>query len=96
LVSCSANAFNPLCCLATGGRNIIKVTDVQYTWVSVTDLDLAEKFLTDLGLVRLARTVKALYMRSSDADHHCYISELNEQDEPGYTGTALEQLTKKV
>lgn len=74
---------------------MIRVTDVQYARVSMPDLDLAEEFLTDLGLVRSARTVKALFMRGSDADHHCYISELNEQDEPGYTGMALEQLKKK-
>tara|TARA_B100000315_G_scaffold248291_1_gene278007 strand:+ start:2578 stop:3507 length:930 start_codon:yes stop_codon:yes gene_type:complete len=68
---------------------MIKVTDVQYARISVPDLDLAEEFLTNLGLVRSARTVKALYMRGSDTDHHCYIAELNEQGQPGYTGMAL-------
>ena len=65
---------------------MIKVTDVQYARIGVPDLDRAEAFLTDLGLRRSARTQRALYLRGSDADHHCYVAELGEA---GYIGMAL-------
>lgn len=57
---------------------IIKVRDIAYIRLRSPDLDRAEKFLTDFGLVRSARTDRALYMRGTDAPHHCHITELGE------------------
>ena len=42
------------------------------------DLDQAETFLTEFGMVRAARTSTALYMRGTDPAHHIHITELGE------------------
>jgi len=57
---------------------VIKVTDLAYVRVRVPDLDRAEKFLTDFGLVRAERTADALYMRGTGAAHHVHVAELGE------------------
>src|SRR5262249_14716258 len=49
------------------------------------DLDLEEQFLTDFGMVRAARTSKALYMRGTDPAHHIHVTE---KGEPGFVGFA--------
>jgi catechol 2,3-dioxygenase-like lactoylglutathione lyase family enzyme len=63
----------------------IKVTDVAWGRLQSPDLDRAEEFLTDFGMVRAARTSKALYMRGSDPNHHLHVTELGE---PRYIGLA--------
>ncbi|HZT52461.1 MAG TPA: VOC family protein [Stellaceae bacterium] len=63
----------------------IKVTDIAWGRLQSPDLDLAEQFLTDFGMVRAARTSKALYMRGSDPNHHLHVTELGE---PRYIGLA--------
>lgn len=65
---------------------IIKVTDVAYVRLRAPDLDQAETFLTDFGMTRTGRTDDALYMRGTDADHHCHITELGE---PAFIGFGL-------
>ncbi|NDZ17335.1 catechol 1,2-dioxygenase [Variovorax sp. WS11] len=55
---------------------IIKATDLAYARVRVPDLDRAEAFMNDFGLLRSARTDKALYMRGACGDHHIYVAEL--------------------
>jgi catechol 2,3-dioxygenase-like lactoylglutathione lyase family enzyme len=51
------------------------------------DLDRAEAFLTDFGMVRAARTDTALYMRGTDASHHLHVTELGD---PAFVGVALQ------
>jgi len=55
---------------------IIKVTDMAYVRVRVPDLDLAEKFLSDFGLMRSERTPTTLYMRGTGSAHHVHVAEL--------------------
>jgi catechol 2,3-dioxygenase-like lactoylglutathione lyase family enzyme len=56
----------------------IKVKDMAYARLSAPDLDRMEEFLTDFGLIKVARTSRALYMRGTDATHHIHITELGE------------------
>src|SRR5262245_50202407 len=65
---------------------MIKVTDLAYVRLRAPDLDQAETFLTDFGMVRAARTPTALYMRGTDPQHHIHITELGE---PGFVGVGL-------
>lgn len=53
----------------------VKVHDLAYVRVRVPDLDRAEAFLTDFGLVRSARTDDALYMRGSGPSRHVLVVE---------------------
>lgn len=57
---------------------VIKVADIAYVRLQSPDLDVAEKFLTDFGLMRAERTPTTLYMRGADASHHVHITELGE------------------
>jgi catechol 2,3-dioxygenase-like lactoylglutathione lyase family enzyme len=57
---------------------VIKVAELAYGRLQSPDLDVAEQFLTDFGLVRVERTPKALYMRGTDPAHHVHITELGE------------------
>jgi catechol 2,3-dioxygenase-like lactoylglutathione lyase family enzyme len=54
---------------------VTKVTDIAYGRLRSPDLDKAEEFLTDFGLVRAARTDNALYMRGTDPVHHIHVTE---------------------
>jgi catechol 2,3-dioxygenase-like lactoylglutathione lyase family enzyme len=54
---------------------IIKVRDIAWVRLGSPDLDQAEKFLTDFGLVRQVRTDGALYMRGTGEAHHLHITE---------------------
>ncbi len=65
---------------------MIKVPDIAYVRFCAPDLDAMEKFLLDFGLMRSARTDRALYMRGADPAHHLHITELGE---PGYVGHAF-------
>lgn len=56
----------------------IKITDIAYVRVRVPDLDLAEQFFKDFGLLVSARTPTALYMRGSGTAHHVHVAELGE------------------
>jgi catechol 2,3-dioxygenase-like lactoylglutathione lyase family enzyme len=64
----------------------IKVAEIAWGRLKSPDLDLAEEFLTDFGMVRAARTPKALYMRGTDPNHHLHVTEL--APEPRYVGLA--------
>ena len=64
----------------------IKVTDIAYGRLRSPDLDQAEEFLTDFGMVRAARTPTALYMRGSDPQHHIHVTE---RGEPKFLGMAF-------
>src|SRR5438093_11970414 len=64
---------------------LIKVTDLAYGRLRSPDLDVAEEFLTNFGMVRAARTNTALYMRGTDAPHHIHVTE---KGDPGFIGLA--------
>src|SRR6266581_1671416 len=64
---------------------LIKVTDLAYGRLRTPDLDAAEEFLTNFGMVRAARTNNALYMRGTDAPHHLHVTE---KGDPGFIGLA--------
>src|SRR5437879_13543430 len=64
---------------------LIKVTDLAYGRLRSPDLDVAEEFLTNFGMVRAARTNTALYMRGTDAPHHLHVTE---KGDPGFVGIA--------
>ncbi len=61
----------------------IKVKDMAFARMRSPDLDVMEQFLTDFGLVKVARTSRALYMRGSDPTHHIHITE---QGDPKFVG----------
>jgi catechol 2,3-dioxygenase-like lactoylglutathione lyase family enzyme len=63
----------------------IKVADIAWGRLRAPNLDVAEQFLSDFGMVRAARTPKALYMRGTDAQHHLHVTELGE---PRFVGFA--------
>lgn len=65
---------------------VIKAADLAYGRLRSPDLDKQEEFLTAFGMVRAARTPKALYMRGTDAPHHIHVTELGE---PKYIGIAF-------
>ncbi len=54
---------------------IIRARDIAWIRLRSPDLDLAEQFLLDFGLVRAERTGDALYMRGTDPIHHIHITE---------------------
>lgn len=54
----------------------IKLQDVAYAAYQVPDLDVIERFLTDFGMLRSARTEDALYMRGMGSSHHIHVSRL--------------------
>src|SRR5947209_18102099 len=64
---------------------LIKATDLAYGRLRSPDLDVAEEFLTNFGMVRAARTNTALYMRGTDAPHHIHVTE---KGDPGFIGLA--------
>jgi catechol 2,3-dioxygenase-like lactoylglutathione lyase family enzyme len=66
---------------------MIKVTDLAYVRFRAPDLEQAEAFLTDFGMVRSARTATALYMRGTDPQHHLHITELGD---PAFVGVGLQ------
>jgi catechol 2,3-dioxygenase-like lactoylglutathione lyase family enzyme len=57
---------------------IVKVADIAFARLQSPDLDLAEQFLTDFGMVRVERTSKALYMRGTGPTHHIHVTHLGE------------------
>lgn len=64
----------------------VKVADIAYGRLRSPDLDVAEEFLTNFGMVRAARTKSALYMRGADPAHHVHVTELGE---PKFVGLAF-------
>ncbi|NKC32101.1 VOC family protein [Falsiroseomonas selenitidurans] len=54
---------------------IIKIHDLAWIRLGAPDLDQAEGFLTDFGLLRQVRTDDALYMRGTGEAQHIHITE---------------------
>ena len=65
---------------------VAKVTDIAFGRLQSPDLDLAEEFLADFGMVRAARTRDVLYMRGTDAAHHLHVTH---RGEPKFLGFAF-------
>src|SRR5260221_8685406 len=65
---------------------IMKATDIAWGRLRSPDLDKAEAFLTEFGMVRAARTPRALYMRGTDPSHHIHVTEVGESR---YVGLAF-------
>ncbi len=63
----------------------IKATDMAYGRLRSPDLDRQEEFLTRFGLIRVARTPTALYMRGTDPFHHIHVTE---KGDPKFVGFA--------
>jgi hypothetical protein len=57
---------------------VTKIAGLVYGRLRSPDLDVAEQFLSDFGLVRAERTSTALYMRGTGPSHHVHITELGE------------------
>jgi catechol 2,3-dioxygenase-like lactoylglutathione lyase family enzyme len=55
---------------------VVKVTDIAYARLHSPDLDVAEQFLIDFGMVRVERTPSALYMRGTGPTHHIHVTHL--------------------
>ncbi len=70
----------------------IKVADIAFGRMRAPDLDRAEQFLTDFGLVRSDRTRTALYMRGTDPTHHLYVAELGD---PRFVGCAFQAASEE-
>jgi catechol 2,3-dioxygenase-like lactoylglutathione lyase family enzyme len=64
---------------------VVKVADIAFGRLRAPDLDRMEEFLVDFGMVRAARTARALYMRGTDEPHHIHVTELGE---PAFVGLA--------
>src|ERR1700687_6417801 len=64
---------------------LIKVADLAYGRLRAQDLDAAEEFLTNFGMVKAERTPTALYMRGTDPVHHIHVTE---KGDPGFIGFA--------
>jgi catechol 2,3-dioxygenase-like lactoylglutathione lyase family enzyme len=65
---------------------IVKVADLAFARLQSPDLDLAEEFLLDFGLVRVERTPNALYMRGTGPTHHIHVTHLGA---PRFLGLAF-------
>ena len=64
---------------------LTKMIDLAYGRLRAPDLDVAEEFLTNFGMVRAERTPTALYMRGTDPAHHIHVTE---KGEAGFLGFA--------
>jgi len=64
----------------------LKVTDIAYGRLRAPDLDLMEQFLTDFGMIKVARSPTALYMRGTDPIHHIHVTE---KGDPKFIGVAF-------
>ena len=55
---------------------VVKVSDIAFARLQSPDLDRAEQFRLDFGMVRAARTPTALYMRGTGPSHHIHVTQL--------------------
>ncbi len=65
---------------------IVRVTDIAFARLQSPDLDIAEQFLTDFGMVRAERTATALYVRGTGPNHHIQVVHVGE---PRFLGLAF-------
>jgi catechol 2,3-dioxygenase-like lactoylglutathione lyase family enzyme len=60
--------------MATQARGI-KILDIAYPRLRAPDLDAMEEFLVEFGMVKVARTANALYVRGTGPAHHIHVTE---------------------
>ena len=66
---------------------MIKVRDIVFGRLQSPDLDLAEEFLTDFGMIRAERTADRLYMRGTGPQPFIHVTHLGE---PRFIGLAFD------
>ena len=66
----------------------VKAQALAYLMFERPDLDLAERFLADFGLVRSARTPDVLFMRAAEPRAFCYVA--FKADKPRFRGLGLQ------
>ncbi len=54
---------------------MVKVEDIHHVVLRVPDLALAERFMSDFGLVTARKSASRLYMRAAGAEPYCYVAE---------------------
>ncbi len=62
----------------------IKVSDLAFIRLRSPDLDVAEQFLTDFGLVRVERSATKLFMRGTGPEPFLHVTELGEPKVMGF------------
>lgn len=62
--------------------------DAAQVTYQVPDLDIAEKFLTDFGMTRVAGDDRTLYMRGTGSQHHIYTA--RKGDTQRFVGASIE------
>lgn len=73
--------------MASGaGKSLLKVRDLLHVRMAAPDLEEAERFLIDFGLVTVERTPDRLYSRGTDAGAWCHVVE---KGEPRLIGSAF-------
>ncbi|MEH8015759.1 VOC family protein [Rheinheimera muenzenbergensis] len=65
----------------------VKATKLAYLAFELPDLEQAEQFLTDFGLIRVQRDEHFLYLRSTDAAPFCY--RVAPAEKPKFSGFGL-------
>src|ERR1700722_5077784 len=65
---------------------VAKVRDIAFGRLQSPDLDQAEEFLLDFGMVRAARTKDTLFMRGTDPAAYLHVTHLGE---PKFLGMAF-------
>jgi len=78
---------------------IIKCSELAYIRMRLPDLELAEQFLHEFGLLTIERTENSIYLRGTDPVHHCYVVERGPKRMLGFAFLAksmvdLEMLSK--
>lgn len=79
--------------------SIIKSADVAYIRLQLPDLDVAEQFLVDFGLVAAGRDAGHRYFRSTEPQPYCYVISAGERKFLGFafhakTAADLETLAR--
>ena len=57
---------------------VVKVSDMAFVRFHAPDLDRAERFLLDFGIIRVERTSTSLYMRGTDEDPFIHVTHVGE------------------
>lgn len=65
---------------------MIRIKDIAFGRLQSPDLDRAEEFLTDFGMIRAGRTADRLYMRGTDPAPFIHVTHLGE---PRFIGLAF-------
>ncbi|KAI8281424.1 hypothetical protein K4K60_004162 [Colletotrichum sp. SAR11_57] len=64
----------------------INLKSLMYVWYTHTNIDAADKFLTDFGLIRVQATPDKIWYRGFGESPACYISEKSADGKPAFLG----------